>query len=288
VNNNEDRAMSNRIARPAIALAALVALTATACREQSNSVAGPSATTVRRPPGGRANLAFMPYAAVCKVGSNGTFAVAYDDYSGSPAQSTLQVAAGTCENLPFPLDSALVQVTEQVASGYQLDSIVRDSMNFSTNDSLRAAKLTGTLTQSLHLNADGVPASVGGVLTFYNSPVVVAAFSGCSPGYWKQTQHFHSYRAPYAPTTLFVTAFGVNAFPGKTLLQVLSTGGGGLTALGRQIVAALLNSNTTSLNYNWSTAAVISAFANAYATKQYQPLEGQLDNWNSQQGCPLN
>jgi hypothetical protein len=30
---------------------------------------------------------------------------------------------------------------------------------------------------------------------------------------------------PYTPSTLFVTAFGVDAFPGMTLLDVLNLGG---------------------------------------------------------------
>jgi hypothetical protein len=45
--------------------------------------------------------------------------------------------------------------------------------------------------------------------------------------------------APYAPSTPFSAVFD-DAFPGKTLLQVLQQGEGGLTALGRHTVAALV------------------------------------------------
>ncbi len=60
---------------------------------------------------------------------------------------------------------------------------------------------------------------------------------GCTPGYWKQSQHFDSWTG-YSPSTQFSAVFE-NAFPGKTLLQVLEQGGGGLNALGRHTVAAL-------------------------------------------------
>lgn len=80
--------------------------------------------------------------------------------------------------------------------------------------------------------------------------------SGRTPGYWKQSQHFGDWVAPYFPTavsgpgghqaTTFhsaTTGFTGNQFGTQTMLQVLGTGGntGGYTALGRHITAALLN-----------------------------------------------
>jgi hypothetical protein len=58
---------------------------------------------------------------------------------------------------------------------------------------------------------------------------------------------------------------GVDAFPGQSLHDVLQTGGGGLTALGRQIVNALLDSVKLS-NYPLTTALVISDFKSAFAS----------------------
>ncbi|MDB5727242.1 MAG: hypothetical protein JWR25_830 [Noviherbaspirillum sp.] len=80
--------------------------------------------------------------------------------------------------------------------------------------------------------------------------------TGRTPGYWKQTQHYSAWTSPYQPTsktkgysaTLFhSTATGFRSGPfgsmgDKTLLQVLSSGGGDVTALARHISAALLNS----------------------------------------------
>lgn len=82
---------------------------------------------------------------------------------------------------------------------------------------------------------------------------------GRTPGFWKQPQHFQFWTAPYTPNTLFSDVFD-NAFPGKTLLQVLSQGGGGLNALGRHAVAALLNSASGQVDYALTTSQVIVLF----------------------------
>lgn len=110
---------------------------------------------------------------------------------------------------------------------------------------------------------------------------------GCTPGYWKQRQHFDSYPAGYAPSTLFVDAFGVNAFPNKTLVQVLGQGGGGLNALGRHAVAALLNASSSDVDYDRTTAEVIASFNAAYASGSYDALKNVFETFN-EQGCPLN
>jgi hypothetical protein len=106
---------------------------------------------------------------------------------------------------------------------------------------------------------------------------------GCSPGYWKQSQHFGNYPAPYTPGTLFSSVFE-NAFPGKTLLQVVSQGGGGLNALGRQTVAALLNASST--GYAYSAAQVIAQFNAVYPGGDYDTLKNDLE-YNNTVYCPL-
>ncbi len=82
---------------------------------------------------------------------------------------------------------------------------------------------------------------------------------GKTPGYWKQCQHFHNWAGGYTPSTLFSDVFD-NAFPGKTLLQVLQQGGGGLNALGRHTVAALLNSVASNVDYALTAEEVITLF----------------------------
>lgn len=110
---------------------------------------------------------------------------------------------------------------------------------------------------------------------------------GCTPGYWKQSQHFDSYPAPYSPSTRFIDAFGVDAFPGKTLLSVLKQGGGGLIALGRHAVAALLNAASDGVDYDAAPTGVIASFDEAYASGSYEEMKDVFATFN-ELGCPLN
>ncbi|MDX2183557.1 MAG: hypothetical protein SFW08_06175 [Gemmatimonadaceae bacterium] len=110
---------------------------------------------------------------------------------------------------------------------------------------------------------------------------------GCTPGYWKQSQHFDSWTAPYTPSTTFASVFGSTVFGNRTLLQVVSAGGGGTNALGRHAVAALLNAASGPVSYDLTTAAVISAFNTAVATRTVEQQKNVFAGFN-EQGCPLN
>jgi len=110
---------------------------------------------------------------------------------------------------------------------------------------------------------------------------------GCTPGYWRQPHHFDDYaNTGYAPGTLFATAFGVDAFPGLTLSEVAAVRGGGLNALGRHAVAALLNAASTEVDYDRTPAQVIAAFTAAYASGDYETTKDHFEFFN-EQGCPL-
>jgi hypothetical protein len=109
---------------------------------------------------------------------------------------------------------------------------------------------------------------------------------GCTPGYWKQAQHYDSWPAAYSPDMLFSDVFD-DAFPGKTLVDVLGNGGGGLDALGRHTVAALLNGASSGVSYDLSSSSVISSFNAVYPGANYERLKNQLASLN-EQGCPLN
>ena len=111
---------------------------------------------------------------------------------------------------------------------------------------------------------------------------------GCTPGYWKQEQHFDSWPAPYTPNMLFSDVFE-DAFPGMTLVQVASTGGGGLDALGRHTVSALLNSASDGVSYDLTTQEVIDMFNDVYpgTDDEYEALKDVFANFN-EQNCPLN
>jgi hypothetical protein len=115
--------------------------------------------------------------------------------------------------------------------------------------------------------------------------------AGCTPGYWKQDQHFDSYPGAISPSLLFDAA-GVggntfaNAFPGKTVLQVLWQGGGGLNALGRHAVAALLNAYQLPGSY-YGGNTVVNMFNDAYASGNYETTKNLFAAAN-EIGCPLN
>jgi hypothetical protein len=122
------------------------------------------------------------------------------------------------------------------------------------------------------------------------STVVVTSSGGegCTPGYWRQDQHFDSWPGPYTPTTKFSAVFD-NAFGTKTLLQVVKLGGGGLDALGRHTVAALLNAANGDVDYGMTAAQVIAKFNAAYpgSSAAYEALKNEFEAAN-ESGCPLN
>ena len=114
---------------------------------------------------------------------------------------------------------------------------------------------------------------------------------GCTPGYWKQPHHFDSWPDQFDPNksgTQFSDVFE-DAFPGKSLSQVLGQGGNqfGLNALGRHTVAALLNAAT--LDYGLSVGEVVDLFNDVFpGTKSsYNDLKDLFEDLN-EQGCPLN
>ena len=89
---------------------------------------------------------------------------------------------------------------------------------------------------------------------------------GCTPGFWKQPQHFDSW-VGFAPGDFYDTVFGVDAtlvgfgnrptLTNPTLLQALQAGGGGQNALARHAVAALLNASNPDVSSDFTTAEVI-------------------------------
>jgi len=128
----------------------------------------------------------------------------------------------------------------------------------------------------------------GSVLSNPATLTVIRSSEGCEHGYWKQPQNFASWPAPYHPEDLFSSVFE-NAFPDKTLLEVLEQGGGGLDSLGRETVAALLNAQSAEIDYNLTTAEVIRRFNGVFpgAKERYDALKSLLTGFNLQD-CPLN
>ncbi|MFN0057382.1 MAG: DUF4382 domain-containing protein [Planctomycetota bacterium] len=143
------------------------------------------------------------------------------------------------------------------------------------------------------LRVFGLAACEGDSFDFYAFVVLVIdsvatdGDEGCGSGYWKQSHHFDDWAAPYVPDMQFAEVFE-DAFPGKTLLEVLQQGGGGLVSLGRQTVAALLNAASEDIDYGLSAAEVIDLFASTYpgSSSAYSDLKQYFAEFN-ESSCPL-
>jgi hypothetical protein len=126
---------------------------------------------------------------------------------------------------------------------------------------------------------------------------------GCGPGFWKQEQHFDSW-VLYSPGQSFESLFGpveplrvkkkdqINGptVEEPTLLQALNAPGGGINALARQAVAALLNAESPDVDYALSWLEVITYFQAAVGSTDPSVIETQKDDFEdlNELGCPLN
>lgn len=122
----------------------------------------------------------------------------------------------------------------------------------------------------------------------YFGEVVAGGGQGCTPGYWKQPHHFDSWPPTLSPGQPFGSVFA-DAFPGKSLRDVLAQGGGGLNALGRHSVAALLNASSPRVSFDLLPTQVIQRFDAAFpgSNNGYESLKNEFEELN-EQGCPLN
>jgi hypothetical protein len=133
--------------------------------------------------------------------------------------------------------------------------------------------------------------------SFVNSPLPPGN-QGCTPGYYKQTQHFAAWGS-FTQTQKVSTVFtgAISSLASETLLDALQGGGGsGLagaeTILLRAGVAALLNASNSAVKYSLTPGQVTSAVDTALASGDRDTilLQGsRLDGFNNGQGgCPLN
>jgi hypothetical protein len=119
---------------------------------------------------------------------------------------------------------------------------------------------------------------------------------GCTPGFWKN--HTDTVKYPnawpptgYSPNQLIEAVFAIDVngngiVDGPTLIEGLNAGGGGLNALYRHAVAALLNSAHPGIDYSFSTAQVIAMFQAAIVSGNYEATKNLFAAEN-EQGCPI-
>jgi hypothetical protein len=124
--------------------------------------------------------------------------------------------------------------------------------------------------------------------------VICELDEGCTPGYWRQPQHFGSWvPTGYAPDDTLTSVFEANALAG-TLLDGLQFGGGSGVVGAKQIllraaVAALLNAAHPDINYPMTEQEVIDAVTAALNSNNrgtMLSLATTLDEYNNS-GCPL-
>jgi hypothetical protein len=114
-----------------------------------------------------------------------------------------------------------------------------------------------------------------------------AGGEGCTPGYWRQDQHFDSW-VGYYPSDDFAIVFSVApTFDPHSLLNAVWLGGGDEDALARHAVAALLNASNPSVNYLYSVSDVIAMVQFAYATGNFETTKNLFEVQN-ESFCPLN
>jgi hypothetical protein len=115
---------------------------------------------------------------------------------------------------------------------------------------------------------------------------------GCTPGFWKQDQHFDSWPVP-TTTTLAGAGFTNTGWPaGTTLLQALSFQGGPTVQDAKNILlraAAAAYLNSLAVDYPLTDAEVVSMVNAALASGDRATilaLAAVLDA-NNNLGCPL-
>jgi hypothetical protein len=109
---------------------------------------------------------------------------------------------------------------------------------------------------------------------------------GCTPGFWKQEHHYSSWPAPYDPAMYFETAFDRVIPNASTLVDALWLKGGGLNALARQSVAALLNAASSEVNFAFTSDEVVHLFQIAFDSEEYEETKDLFEAANETY-CPL-
>ncbi len=281
-----------------------------ACESGTQSVAGPDA---HRPSFAVDGAAEVGEFEVCKFYSGGVgpavtidFTVDFNgDGLGGPQDLAGSVVLGDGEcaivhtydesNSNNGLQIQRVTVTEQVPAGYDPSYVLTSILLF-------GAPVVGPPTAGNSASADMLSQPDNGFLVEFTNTLIPRGNEGCTPGYWKQSHHFDSWTAPLAPGALF-TAPGFTS-PGSdarvkrgktennvsTQLQALQANQGGLAALTRHAMAALLNAASPDVAYAFTQAEIIQLYNDAVAG--LIDVEATKDDFdaanNGAGGCPLN
>lgn len=140
------------------------------------------------------------------------------------------------------------------------------------------------------------PASLVWSLAALSVEAPPAGGEGCTPGFWRQEHHFDSWEG-HAPGDDLASVFDIpsdlelqrpeTADPEDlTLLEGLELRGGGVNALVRHAVAALLNAASGDVDFDLTESEVVEAFNAAVDGGDVEGTKDALEAFN-EQGCPL-
>lgn len=291
---------------PLRALAAIATVVAVAaCGAESGTVTGanhsPGAIVIDL--GAGDGQPSMESIEVCKYGSTASVYLEMQQTINSVPTNTsgtfsLQDATGVPSNCRkigqfdgrSPATLSLNEVIGSIPSGFKFDSLRYTVITGTIGDPSTWVVDAPVLSTTNSFNWANADNHIGFLVEFFNSeipPPPPGGGEGCTPGYWKQEQHFDSWTSPYTPSMLFKDAGFEDAFHDMTLLQVVQQGGGGLKALGRHTVAALLNTASAGVDYDLTTQGVLDAFNAVYPGGDYEGQKNIFAGYN-ELGCPLN
>jgi len=195
---------------------------------------------------------------------------------------------------PYPDEKAQIYASEDGVTFFLAGTITKDG-SVSLPAPLTVAHYVKLVDVSDPLAFGGIPNADGfdvdGVRALSTSCGEKLGLKGCTPGYWKQKQHFDSWPAGISPSDKFGPTFlGTPTFANMSLLSVLEQGGGGDQALGRHAVAALLNALSPNVDYPYTSAQVKTMVFNALASGNAKTIESTKDTLEkaNQLGCPIN
>lgn len=159
------------------------------------------------------------------------------------------------------------------------DGVTSDSRRRFTKTGLGAGAVIATLVSQPVLGAVPYNCTISGHASgnvSTHGPEVSCAI-GLSHGYWKTHTDKGDWPAPFVPSQLFKDAGAANSLldaPGittdKTMLDVLDLPKGGMSALAREVVCALLNAQRFGSNFPLNMAQIQQIWNEVVNTEHYQ------------------
>ncbi|MCL2304658.1 MAG: hypothetical protein FWC43_04880, partial [Planctomycetaceae bacterium] len=209
---------------------------------------------------------------------------------GSAAYATVTIEDKTI----MPSGTAWISGDPEIREGrfYTLDlhdnnaNVVRWEITWGDGSAMQT--VNGQATQATHRYTDGdanFTITVVAVTEVATPGVPTGGWQGLSHGYWKNhSQDWILYRT----SDNYEAVFGVKGAtkPG-TMMEALKVQGGGINALWRESVAALLNAVHPKIQYRYSVNEIISMVRTAYATGQYEYYKNLLEKENTREGVDL-